>query len=160
MARTAQTLTDRIREMAEETIAGRGLFLVEVSVRGARGSQVVDVYVDSEETVGVDDLAQVSRELGFLLDTEDVIESKYNLNVSTPGLDRPLSDIRQFPKHADREVVVRYEEDGEERFAVGVIEGVEGAEVVIDLDEDEHEGGGRLRLPFDRIEEARIRLPW
>ncbi|MEM6328020.1 MAG: ribosome maturation factor RimP [Bacteroidota bacterium] len=98
----------RVRALTDEVIEGTDLFLVDVSVRGWKGSRVVEVFLDREAEPGtgadLDVLADVSRQLGFALDAEDVIDGKYRLDVSSPGLDRPLTDPRQFRRHVGRSV--------------------------------------------------------
>lgn len=99
-----------MRALAEEVLAETDLFLVDVSVRGWKGSQVVEVFADREAEPGtgadLDALADVSRQLGFLLETEEVFSSKYRLDVSSPGLDRPLTDPRQYRRHVGRDVAL------------------------------------------------------
>lgn len=148
---------DRVRGIVEEVIEGRGLYLVEVNLRGRKGSQVVDVYLDSEGELGVDTLAEVSREVGFLLDAEDVLPGRYNLNVSSPGLDRPLVLPRQFRKHLNRPLLVRYRagEGAPPQKAEGELARVDDEAIELALSQ-----GETLRIPFGDIEEAKVQLPW
>ncbi|MDX1545411.1 MAG: ribosome maturation factor RimP, partial [Rhodothermales bacterium] len=67
----AEPLHDRVQALVEDILSGTAHFVVEVEVRGKPGSQSVSVYLDSDDALGVDELARISRELGFLLDTED-----------------------------------------------------------------------------------------
>ena len=83
----------RVRALAEEVSADREAFVVDVQVRGQKGSRIVEVFVDADDGVGSDDLARLSRDLAFLLETEDVIKGKYYLNVSSPGAER-REDLR------------------------------------------------------------------
>ena len=76
---TQQRLADRVRGLTKEVIVGTDYFLVDVEVRGHKGTRVVEVYVDSEQDMGHDDLALISKEIGFLLDVEDVVEGSSNL---------------------------------------------------------------------------------
>ncbi|PSQ98046.1 MAG: ribosome maturation factor, partial [Bacteroidetes bacterium SW_11_64_17] len=86
---TQQRLADRVRGLTEEVIAGTDYFLVNVEVRGHKGTRVLEVYVDSEAEMGHDDLATISKEVGFLLDVEDVVDGSYKLELSSPGIKRP-----------------------------------------------------------------------
>ena len=150
------TLEDRIKAIVEEVLTDPRLFVVEVVVRGVRGSRVVEVYIDGDEPVGVDRLAELSREIGFLLDTGDVIDGRYRLQVSSPGLDRPLASPRQFPKQVGR------------RLRVKVDDGADGAKTVegelLTATDEAIElglpGGGSLHLTYDKIRDARVVLPW
>ena len=111
-----QTLSEKIEAFAREAIASTPLYLVDVEVRGQKNSRIVRVFVDADEGVNLDTCASVSRQLGFLLETEDVIDGKYRLEVSTPGVDRPLADPRQYKKNVGRPLSVRYEtEDGSKK---------------------------------------------
>lgn len=150
------TVDARIRAIVEEVLQGSPLFLVDVVVRGKSGSQVVEIFVDSDEALDIEDIARVSREVGFLLDTEDVMRGRYSLNVSSPGLDRPLQWPRQYRKNVGRSLRVRYtdasgsatEIEGELKAA-----GVDGIEVAGPSAEAMH-------IRYDVILEARVILPW
>jgi len=77
---TVETPAARVQALVEEVIFDSPLFLVDLIVRGHKGSRVVEVYLDSDRPLDVDALARISREVGFLLDTEEVIDGKYTLN--------------------------------------------------------------------------------
>ncbi len=152
----AAPLAERIRALAEEVLAATPYYLVEVHVRGHRGTRVVEVYLDSDDEMGLDDLAGVSRELEFLLDVEDTVEGSYKLEVSSPGADRPLVLPRQYRKNAGRPLRVKYEMEG-------TCDTVEGT--LIEADEEAvavEPGPGTppRRIPYDAITEAKVLLPW
>ena len=71
-----QTVDQRVQRIVEDVLVGTPLYVVEIIVRGVKGSRVVEVYVDSDDGLSVDALAKVSREVGFLLETEEVIEGR------------------------------------------------------------------------------------
>ncbi|MDX1419551.1 MAG: ribosome maturation factor RimP [Rubricoccaceae bacterium] len=149
------TLTERVRALADEAVAGTGLYVVDVEVRGFKGSRVVEVYVDGDDGAGVDAIAEVSRRLGFLFDTEDLVAGRYTLNVSSPDATRPLTLPRQYPKHVGRTLDVRYAADGEELTARGALAGVGDDALTLELPD-----GSDLDIPFDAVREARVALPW
>lgn len=150
-----QDIADRVRDLTEEVIAGTSYFLVDVAVRGHKGTRVVEVYIDSAEEFGHDDLAVVSKELGFLLDVEDTIDGSYKLEVSSPGIKRPLQVPQQYQKNVGRTLRVRYEEDGSEEIVVGDLMEASGDAVELELS-----SGERLQLPYRSITQARVELPW
>jgi ribosome maturation factor RimP len=117
---------------------------------------VVDIYVDSDEELSIKKLAEVNREVGFLLDVEDLIPGRYNLNVSSPGLDRPLRLPRQYRKNIGKPLRVHYNKpDG-----AGTTE-IEGELVDVDDVAIEVKDGGDVRsIPLQDIVWAKIRLPW
>jgi ribosome maturation factor RimP len=78
----------------------------------------LEVFVDAEKNVSADDLAEMSRELNEIIESENLIKESYRLEVSSPGVDRPLKFLKQYPKHINRKFEVVYKsEDSEEKFA-------------------------------------------
>lgn len=155
MNSTQQRIADRVRVLTEEVIAGTSYFLVDVEVRGHKGTRVVEVYIDSPEDFGHDDLAVISKEVGFLLDVEDVVDGSYKLELSSPGIKRPLTMPQQYQKNVGRTLRVRYQSDDTEEIVVGDLTEADDAEVELEL-----ASGERLRLSYQSITQARIELPW
>jgi ribosome maturation factor RimP len=120
---------------------------------------VVRVFIDKpgpagtpEDSVGIEDCATVSRELSAILDVEDPLDRAYTLEVSSPGLDRPLRGEADFRRFAGRraKIVVDPAVDGQKHFA-GRIEGVEAGDVLF-----EAEGRKPHRIPLSAITRARL----
>ena len=155
MNSTQQRIADRVRALTEEVIAGTSYFIVDVQVRGHKGTRVVEVYIDSVENFGHDDLAVVSKEVGFLLDVEDVVDGSYKLEVSSPGIKRPLTMPQQYQKNVGRTLRVRYESNGNEEIVVGDLMGADDDKLELELS-----SGERLQLSYQSITQARIELPW
>lgn len=148
---TEETMAERVRSVALEAIA-EPLYLVDVVVRGRKGSRVVELFVDADEGLSVQRLADLSREIGFLLENEDVVDGRYNLNVSSPGVDRPLRLPRQFRKNVGREVSVAFEDDRPP---------LQGK--LIEADDEGFTIGIRNRdskLTYGDVKEVRVLLPW
>lgn len=150
-----QQLADRVRQFTEEVIAGTSYFLVDVEVRGHKGTRVVEVYVDSTDDLGHDDLAVISKDVGFLLDVEDVVDGSYKLEVSSPGIKRPLSMPQQYKKNVGRTLRVRYSMNGDEEIIVGELIQASDQRFEIEL-----ASGDRIALTYDEVTQARIELPW
>ena len=151
-------LDDRLKALAEEAAVDTGLFVVGVNVRGRSGSRVVEVFADAEEGATVDALADLSRRLSFLLDTEDPVKGHYRLDVSTPGLDRPLTDRRQFTRHVGRSLSVALGSETDtdpQETADGELASVEPDALVL-----RDKSGADRTISFDTIREARVVLPW
>ncbi|WP_457651893.1 ribosome maturation factor RimP [Rhodocaloribacter sp.] len=149
----AATPEERVRTLVEEVIDA-SMFVVEVIVRGRKGSRVVEVFLDGDEPLSIEALARVSREVGFLLDVEEVIDGKYRLNVSSPGLDRPLTLPRQYKKHVGRTLRVRFRDGENERTVKGkLLETAEDGIVIA-------AGKEALRIPFTEMVQAKVELPW
>jgi len=109
------------------------------------------VYIDREGGILVEDCEAVSRQVSAVLDVEDPISSEYTLEVSSPGMDRPLFTLEQFAKHAGEQVKIKLRSpfDGRRNFQ-GLLRGVEEQDVVVLVDDHE------FLLPIDLIDKANI----
>lgn len=146
-----QSRTEKIEELAASILDRWSMFLVEVKIQGGR-NKVIWVYVDAEERdVGLDECAEVSQELGFLLDAHEVIGRNYRLNVSTPGLDRPLVDRRQYRKNEGRKAQITYLDNGEQNQLEGRIKQVNDQQIEV-----ENSAGGKQIIDFTDIVETFI----
>ncbi len=147
----ANETVKKISELAKGALRGTDFFLVDVEIKG--GDQpVVWIYVDGEnEGVNMDECADLSKELGFLLDAHEMFGGGYRLNVSSPGLSRPLSDRRQYPKHQGRKSKIKYRNRDSYETVKGTLSEV--SENTIHL---EREDGEVLRIDFDQVVETKI----
>ncbi|MBO6577335.1 MAG: hypothetical protein JJ896_18320 [Rhodothermales bacterium] len=148
---SAPATETRIREIVDTVIAQESAYVVEIVVRGRQGSRVVEVFLDSDDGLGLDVLARFSREIGFLIEAEDLIKGKYRLNVSSPGADRAMTLPRQLKKHVGRTLSVT-------RTDGSVIEG--DLRAVTDHGIVLASKGGEQTLDLDAFQEARVVLPW
>src|SRR6266852_3854505 len=152
---------ERVREAASRVAAGYGLEIFDVQFRREASGMVLRVRIDrpgpaahAEESVSVQDCANVSRDLSAILDVEDVVPTAYTLEVSSPGLDRPLRRPDDYRRFAGRraKVVMRERVDGQ-GFFKGRLGGVDGAEVVIEADD-----GRTHRVPLNLIARANLEV--
>jgi len=150
---------ERIRSVAERVVAARGLELFDVQLRRESIGWVVRVFIDKpgpsgtpEDSVGVEDCATVSREMSAILDVEDPLDRAYTLEVSSPGLDRPLRGAEDYRRFTGRraKVVVEPAVDGQKHFA-GHIEGIEGETLRFRA-----EGDKQHRIPLAAIKRAKL----
>ena len=145
-------ITENIKELATPLAEEKGYFLVDVELKTGNGTELW-VYLDGEDKgVNVDECADISRELGFLVEAHELLSDKYRLNVSSPGLSRPLSDIRQYKKNIERTIRVRFwnDEDETEKMT-GTLSKVQGEDVFVSVD-----GNQERKIAFDKIIEAKI----
>jgi len=140
-----------VKNLAEPIVEQEDLFLVDAEVKGA-DEMVVWVYVDSEnKNISVEACSKISRELGFVLDAHNVIETKYRLNVSSPGLSRSLTDLRQYRKNKGRVARIKFKStDGYEKLE-GVLKEVHNDNVVLEID-----GESDRTILFSEIVETKI----
>ena len=115
-------ITNQIKELAAPLAEERGLFVVDIELKTGSGNELW-VYLDAEDRgINLDECAEISRELGFVIDAHELLESKYRLNISSPGLSRPLSDARQYSKNIGRMIKLRYWEGDETKRIKGMLE--------------------------------------
>ncbi|WP_028470584.1 ribosome maturation factor RimP [Neptunomonas japonica] len=109
------------------------------------------VYIEREEGVSVDDCAAVSHQISGILDVEDPISGVYTLEVSSPGMDRPLFTLEQFNAFAGSKVQIRLRVpfDGRRNFK-GILNGIEGEDILLVVDDEE------FLLPIDLIDRAQV----
>ena len=151
VARTA--IDRRLAELVTPTIEGMGYRLVRLRLIGG-GRPTLQVMAErAEGGMEVDDCAALSRALSALLDVEDPIHSQYVLEVSSPGIDRPLTRLEDFARWQGHEAKLEMAEpvEGRRRFK-GCLMGVEGGDVLIES------GGRRVALPFADLAEAKLVL--
>lgn len=153
----AMDVTEKVTELAMPILGSLGLELVDLEFRMAGRSHVLCLYIDKPEGVTLDDCAEVSRELSLVMDVEDCISGRYTLEVSSPGLNRPLKRIEDFTRFAGRLVQVKTAEllqddrGNRRKTFLGTIQGVEGDQVTLLLKE-----GQTAHLPFDKIAKAHL----
>ncbi len=145
-------LTDRIEELITPTVEGMGFSVVRVQLSGKQQLRLqIMAERQDEEMMVVDDCADLSRAISAVLDVEDPISGAYTLEVSSPGIDRPLVKLRDFERFVGFEARVEtaVPVDGRKRFR-GRLLAVEEATVRIEMEGAEH------RLPFADIARAKL----
>jgi ribosome maturation factor RimP len=157
-------VVEEVRSLASRIAGSYGLEIFDVQFRRESGGMVLRIQIDrpgsaakAEESVSVQDCANVSRDLSAVLDVEDVVPSAYILEVSSPGLDRPLRGAADYRRFAGRraKLVMRERVDGQ-TFFKGALAGVEeGAVPAILIDGDD---GKRHRVPIDVITRANLEV--
>lgn len=152
-------LEQSLADLAEPPIAALGFELVRVRITGGPNMVVQFIAERPDRTMGVDDCATVSRALSELFDEADPISGEYALEVSSPGIARPLTRPKDFEDFSGHLVKVELGEalDGRKRFR-GILDGMEDGHVMIAAEDDRNEAGEEMvwGLPFEAIAEARL----
>jgi len=145
----------RIAGLIEPLISDMGFELVRIRVMGGKSPTLQIMAQRPDGTIEVDDCAAISTAVSALLDVEDPISEAYTLEVSSPGIDRPLTRLADFDRWSGHEAKIETEEliDGRRRFK-GQLAGTEGDEVLITLDDSDVTIG----LKFDWISDAKLVL--
>jgi ribosome maturation factor RimP len=149
-----EEILDKVRKVAEPLAAQEGLELVDVELGGPGGRQTLRLFIDKAEGVSLDDCTSLSRAVSAALDVEDPIDGAYDLEVSSPGLDRPLRTPEHFQKYAGERVKVKTyapisDTDNRKTF-VGKLVGFEDGFVLVDVD------GKVFRIPQAQVSKANV----
>ncbi|MFP4037910.1 MAG: ribosome maturation factor RimP [Desulfobacteraceae bacterium] len=141
----------QVSALVEPALEDLGFELVDVEYLSRHGKWVLQLIIDSEEGVTIDDCAFVSREIGDLIDVKDIIEHEYVLEVSSPGLDRPLTKMAHFAKVVGSRVKVRTIAalEGRRNFT-GRLMRAENGGIALQID------SGEIFLPLDQIKKANL----
>jgi ribosome maturation factor RimP len=146
-----------IAALVEPVLGDLGFRLVRVTISGHNGTTVQIMAERPDGTITVEDCADISRQLSPLLDAHDPITSRYSLEISSPGIDRPLARVSDFAAWAGHEAKVEMKElvAGRKRFR-GTLKGLAGDAVRLEVPADQ--GGPEVSLPVGLIAEARLVL--
>ena len=143
----------KINELSGTIAAQQAVELIDVAIAGSAGRPLIRVYIDKEGGVTLDDCGDFSRALSALLDVEDPIPSSYVLEVSSPGLDRPLKEMKDFQRSIGKLVkVVTRSRIEEQNVFIGRIEAVSGETILLAL------GDKKMEVPFEQISKARLEI--
>jgi len=140
-----------IYEQIEEVVSSKGFFMIDLVLRGERRNRVIEVFIDSEANVSAEDCAGISREIDKKLEEQNLFESGYRLEVSSPGVNRPLKYLKQFPKHINRKFDVSYRDSGNVRKFSGTLKSIEGNSLVFVKSNQEE-----LKIDFSDIIKAKV----
>ena len=147
----------RIWELATQIAHREGMEVVEVELRreGSRGGRVLRLYLDKDGGPNIDELGRVSRQLSELLDTQDIVEGSYTLEVSSPGINRPLKKPEHFQRFIGKRVRVRTGDmiDGRRSF-LGILNEISGENIKIEVE------GKQYQIPFSMIEKSNYEHDW
>ncbi|MGE0384578.1 MAG: ribosome maturation factor RimP [Gammaproteobacteria bacterium] len=141
----------KLETLLEPTIVGLGYELVGIEQLTQSGQTVLRIYIDGAAGIQLADCERVSRQVGAVLDVEDPIRGPFTLEVSSPGLDRPLFRPEHFDRFAGAQVRISLAQPWQGRRRLrGRLCGRAGAEIIIDED------GTELHVPYAAIERARL----
>lgn len=117
---------ENIVQIAEEITSSSGFFLIDIVIRGNERDKVIEVFVDGEKNINAKDCAKISRKINEIFEEKELIKAAYRLDVSSPGIDRPLLYLKQYPKHINRKFEITYSHDDEKKKLKGTLKKIEG----------------------------------
>jgi ribosome maturation factor RimP len=148
-------LADRLLELLEPTVNGLGYELLGIDRGRVNAGQLLRIYIDHDDGIGVEDCSRVSHQVSDLLEAEQAIRGEYTLEVSSPGLDRPLFTLEQHRRHLGAGVQMRLRNlvNGRRRLTGTLLE-VNGDDLIVEVD------GERFAVPFQELERSRLAVDW
>ncbi len=146
-----EQLSEEITALIRPVVEGAGLELVEVQYRQEPAGWTLRISIYKKDGISIDDCAKVSREASHLLEVEDLIPHKYNLEVSSPGLDRALKTERDFERNIDEKVtIIVAGQDEKNKDFVGFIKDVQHGEITVQTET------GQEVFPIENIVKAKL----
>ena len=134
----------------EEIISSLGYLLIDSNLRGDKHLQIIELYIDNEKGITTDDCSDVTRAVNEVIEAEEQITSSYRLDVSSPGIDRPLKFLIQYPKHINRKLEVEYKDAEESKKVVGKLIRIEADNIFIEEKKNE------FKINFESIIKAKV----
>lgn len=156
----SSTVIEKVEALVEPILEDLNMELVDLEYRREQRGWVLRLFIDQEGGVNLDDCANVSREVSAILDVDDVVPNAYHLEVSSPGLNRPLKKEKDFERFAGRLVKIKMsfpiDPDGrglERKTFTGILKGLEEGKVLVEQDD---KVGGTVALALTDIASAHL----
>ena len=141
-----------LTELLEPVAATHGFELVAVEQTGGHKSPIIRVLLDREDGLDLDAICLANRWVSDTIDEADPIGGRYTLEVSSPGVDRPLRTREHFERFAGETVTIKTKPHGNERATwTGTLLGIDGADILVEVDDE------TVRVPFDSVQKARLK---
>lgn len=138
----------KIYSFCSLAVQSAGFMLIDIAFRGDRANKIIEVFIDSESVVTIDDCTSLSRNILESLEADSEIDVSFRLDVSTPGVDRPLKFIQQYPKHAGRQFEIMIADNDNEIKFKGRLIRVEGELLFFQKGKEE------VKINFNTIKKA------
>lgn len=153
MGLSEDNIISNIKDLLEPILYENNLELFDIEFKGLGNKGILRVFIDKEQGVTVDDCARTSRELGRLLEVHDVIPGSYTLEISSPGLTRPLKKPSDYLRYKGKNVKIKTLEKVEDRK---VFKGklLDFVDEIVSIETD----GANYLIPYKKIEKANLEL--
>ncbi|MCA6079019.1 ribosome maturation factor RimP [Fulvivirga sedimenti] len=151
------SVDQKIRELCESLLSDASHFIVEVDVSSSGSRSKVKVLLDGDNGVTIDDCASMSRQLGSILEEQEVLDGAYTLEVSSPGVDYPLSSERQYRKNIGRNLKIR-RSDSKEIKGKLISAGKDGIEISYTSGKGKDKKEVQEEIPYKEIEKAIVQI--
>jgi ribosome maturation factor RimP len=141
----------KIEEIIKQSVEENNFLLIDIVFRGSERDKVIEIYIDAEKNVTAEDCASISREISKKIENASLIKSSYRLDVSSPGVDRPVKFLKQFPKHTNRNFEIVFEDEGKIKTIKGKLKSIDGDDLLFIINKDEE-----IRININKINTAKV----
>lgn len=148
-------ILEKLKELLIPIAESSGAFVVDVAVRNERGGKLIQAFVDTDKGITIGQCAEISRELARQLDLSTLIQTSYRLEVSSPGIDKPIRLLRQYNKNVGRRFRVKYQGGDPQKPFLGMLKNVNNEQLEFQTD-----AGEIVTIDFSKIIESKVELPW
>ncbi|MFQ5582905.1 MAG: ribosome maturation factor RimP [Calditrichia bacterium] len=146
MKKEVEEITDLIKPVLDS----QNVYLVDVVLKGSGRERVLTVYADTLEGITLEQITRLNRELSDVLDMNDAVKGSYRLEVSSPGVDRPLKFLWQYEKNMGRQLRVLFEDQGKTKEIKGKLISLDENNIVVKSRKNE------TVIPFSSIKKAKV----
>ncbi len=146
MERIKKNIKKKIIDLVEKN----NFLLIDLIIRGNERNPVIEIYIDGDEPVTANDCSKLSRKITSFIEDEELLTGNYRLDVSSPGIDKPLKYLRQYPKHINRSFEIKYLENGEKKKFEGELINIDGENLTFLTNK------GEIKLNFNQIQKAKV----
>ena len=139
-----------LKEIIKPVLDEMGIELVDLQILGSGGRTILRVFIDQQDGITLDQCTLASREIADILDRKDPIKNRFTLEVSSPGLDRPLKTKRDFERNLKKLVKVKYKNGDKSSRVKGIIVKVDDLALILEREQEE------ITISLDNIELAKL----
>ena len=142
----------QLTQIVNKHLAVKGFDLVDIAINGRRHSPVLKFFIDKEGGITLKDCIQLDRLISDLLDEEDLRFENYRLEVSSPGIDRPLRTEKDFRRNIGKQLIVQFTNGPDQKSEEGMLRNVDNGKLILETT------NGRETLSFDTIIKAKVKI--
>lgn len=137
-------------EIIEQSVLKNNCFLIDVVFRGTQNNPVVEIFVDNEQGVTTELCSMISRDLSTVIEDQELLSPNYRVDISSPGVDRPLKYIDQFKKHINRKFEVVYQIEESKNKIEGTLRKINNDKLLFES------GNSQIEIDFNSVKSAKV----
>ena len=145
---------EQLKSLLQPIFEQRRILLVDIELRGHSNNQVLSIFADTEDGITMQQITEITREIEDALDIEEPIKGRYRLDVSSPGIDRPLRESWQYRKNLGRKLKVNYRQMEKNKDVTGILDKVGEDNIILKINNKE------LNISIDHINKAVVMVNW